>query len=269
MKRLLYIIFPVLIFIMLPGCLEQKEDTDYFDQAEYYFSTGQFNQARTYYQQYLEEKEHGSRRYQAWKRLLSIRVDIFADVEGGLDILKAMQMEYDKDLDKIQDINARIAEKYNRLGQPRDSRRIWEKNRNLAESVQQKKKSALFMAINSLKMREFEKAREDLQDFSKCSGEIDADICSRIQYTLGKSYFLQNDLTRAGEVLSRAYRLEAGNEYRSRAGMLLTEVHLEHDEIDKAQALLKELLGIHPNPGAIEVRLKNLASQQDQSDFSR
>jgi len=269
MKWICCIIIQIHLSFLLLGCLEQEGDTSYFDQAEYYFSTGQFNQAKTLYQQYIDEKEHGSKRYQAWNRLLSIRVDIYGDVQGGLDILKAMQMEFDREKDKILDINASMAVMYERLGQPRESRRIWKKNKDLAVSMRNKKEAALFMSKKGMQLREFEKVREDLKDFSECSGEIDADLCSRIQYTLGKSYYMQTDLTRAGEILSRAYRLDAGKEYKSRAGLLLAEVLLDQEEIDEAKALLKELLDIHPNPGAIEVRLKNLTSSQDQSDFSR
>ncbi|EFI34548.1 hypothetical protein Dthio_PD1920 [Desulfonatronospira thiodismutans ASO3-1] len=263
MKRLLYIIFPVLIFFMLPGCLEQKEDTDDFDQAEYYFSTGQFNQARNLYQQYIDENEHGRKRYQAWNRLLSISVDIYNDIEGGLDILKAMQMEYDGELDTILDINARIAGKYDRLGQPRESRRLWKKNKELAQSGKERKKAALFLSKTGIQLREFERVREDLEKFSDCSGETDAELCSMIHYTRGKSYYLENDLTRAGEVLSRAYSLDAGNEYRSRAGLLLTEVLLDQDKVDQAVDLLKEILDIHPNPKAIEARIEHLSSIRD------
>ncbi len=263
MKWICRIILPVIFSFLLLGCPEQEEDTAYFDRAEYYFSTGQFNQAKTLYQQYIDEKEHGSKRYQAWNRILSIRVDIYKDVQGGLDILKAMQMEYDGEKDKILDINARIAGKYHRLGQLRESSRVWKKNKELAESAQDEKEAALFMSKTGIQLREFDMVRKDLKDFSDCEGEIDADLCFRIQYTLGKSYYLENDLTRAGEILSRAYRLDAGNEYRSRAGLLLTELFLDQEKDDQAEALLKELLDIHPNPGAIEVRLKNLTSRQD------
>ncbi|WP_291319671.1 tetratricopeptide repeat protein [Desulfonatronospira sp.] len=263
MKWLSCIIVPILLSLMLPGCLEQKDDNDYFHRAEYYFSTGQFNQAGTLYQQYIDEVEKGRKRYQAWNRLLSIRMDIYNDVQGGLDILKAMQMEYNGYLDKILDINARISATYEKLGQPLESRRFWKKNMELAESRKDKKKAALYMSKTGIQLREFEMVREDLEKFSDCSGETDVDLCSMINYTRGKSYYLENDLTKAGEILSKAYSLNAGNEYICRVGMLLVQVLLEQDKMDQAKAVLEEIQDIHPNPGAIGVRLQNLNSDQD------
>ncbi len=262
MKWIYRIILPVLFSFLLLGCPEQEEDTTYFDQAEYYFSTGQFNQARTLYQQYID-REHGSKRYEAWNRLLSIRVDIYGDVQGGLDILKAMQMEFDEKKDRVLDINARIAGLYDRLGQPRDSYRVWKKNKELADSVLGKKEAALHMSRAAIQLREFENVRDALQKFSDCVGEIDADLCSRIHYTLGKSYYLETDIALAREILTKAYSQDARNEYRSRAGLLLVEVLLDQDEIHQAEAILQELLDIHPNPGAVEVRLNNLTLIKD------
>ncbi len=262
MKWICRIILPVLFSFLLPGCPGHEEDTSYFDQAEYYFSRGQFSQAGTLYRQYIDTG-HDSKRYEAWNRLFSIRVDIYGDVQGGLDILKAMQMEFDEKKDRVLDINVRIAGLYDRLGQPRDSYRVWKKNRELADSVSDKKEAALNMSRAAAKLREFGRVRDALQEFRDCVGEIDADLCSRIHYTLGKSYYLETDLVLARESLTKAYSRDAQNEYRSRAGLLLVEVLLDLDEIDQARAILKELLDIHPNPGAIEVRLNNLTFIED------
>lgn len=260
MKILLGIFFLGLVLLLISGCLEKEEDA-VFNEAEKYFATGRFNQARMLYLEYLDKNEYGTKRYAAWNRLLSLRMDVFRDLYGALDILKTMQMEYHQDQDKLWVISSRSAEVYYRLGKPRESLRAWNTSIMLAPTVRDKKQSSLKYAGVAISLGEFREAREILMEFKDCSGDIDADLCSRIHYTRGKSYYLEGFLDQAEISLARALSIDAGNDYLAMAGILQAEVLLERNESGLAGEILKKIKEIHPNPEAVNARLKYLSIQ--------
>jgi len=259
----------LLAIIYMGGCSGQDQAQDIFYRAEEYLAAGKVNQARIYYERYLQEEPGGAKAWNAWNRLLTIRVDMEGDLPGGVNILHAMRLEFHADQDRLWEINSRLADLYYRLGKPEESLRIWKSHLELADSLEQEMQARVSLARVMITLRDFHGARQAMQNAPQCLPEKHSELCTTILYLWGKAYYLDNQSRQAETRLEQAYAQLTDNEARCRAGMLLAEVLLELDEIVRARDLLQELKKFHPNPAAVRARLDAMYSLDEVPESSQ
>ncbi len=252
-------ILVISLLICLVGCQGEDKSQDIFNQAEKYFASGQVNEARIHYERYIEQSEENEpKRWQAWHRLTTIRGDISGDLEGAVEILKNMRLEFGDDPDRLWKINNRLANKYKRMGELEESYRIWKANLKSASQKEQELKGIINLAEIQLTQRNLPSAKEYLQKVQECKSGTYPDICSNIYYLWGKILYLEDQPEKAYEKLKKAHHGNARDELRARAGMLMADVLLKMGNESKAREYLKATQKLHPNPEAVQVRLNQL-----------
>lgn len=252
--RCILLVLTALVFSCGPG----EGNNEYFALAEECLASGKIADAAHYYEIYLEHEDDPEQRYTAWQRILFIHLDMAGDTERGLNILRTMSMEFDRDPERMWSIYSRISDLY--LGKNNFENSL-ETIKRAMETISDPE--ILFKA--HLKIADIYYSRRDYQACTEAlikameMEDIEQDPAwAEAQLMLGKVYLQQENYSQALNYLRQAYDSEASSSLRSRAGLLLYEAYTAVDELEKAGKLLQELKNIHPNPMVIEVMIKDL-----------
>ena len=244
--------------LVLSSCAGDQVDLDYFHKGEKSFSLGKLKEAAKFYELFLEGKHNSPKRIIAWERLLLIYLDIGRDVDQGMNILRSMSVEYEMEQDKLWSIYLRIGRLHAQQNNFEGSIEILERAVMMAKDSEQLIPSYQELAEVYYKKSEYQAALEVLNHFMGSIPDPCPDRKGRMTYLLGKIHYQLKDKQSAISYLRMTLYSDAGENQRSKAGMLLYEVYLEENDQAGAEEVLRELKKFYPNPMVIRVRLDDL-----------
>ncbi len=246
------------VLSVVSACTETGKDLEYYNRAETAFSAGRLNEAAQLYELFLDNETESPERFIAWKRLLTIYHDIGRNTEKGLNILRAMSVEYENDREKLWFIYMKIGRLYAGQNKFESSIDFYERTLDMAESGQELFQSYEALAEVHYKKRDYSTAARLLREFLSSDESKLPARTGRINYLLGRAYYQLKDSDSAVEHLVRTLYMDAPENQRSKAGMLLYDIYLEMKDFENARKVLEELEKFYPNPKVIRIRLDDL-----------
>lgn len=244
--------------LVMSSCAGDEVDQDYFHRGEKSFASGKLKEAAKFYELFLEGQHNSPKRIIAWERLLLIYLDIGRNVDQGMNILRSMSVEYEMEQDKLWSIYMRIGRLHAQQNNFAGSIETLERAVMMAKDGEQLIRSYQEMAEVYYKKSEYQSALEVLNHFLGSIPDPCPDRKGRMTYLLGKIHYQLKDKQSAISYLRMTLYSDAGENQRSKAGMLLYEVYLEENDQAGAEEVLRELKKFYPNPMVIRVRLDDL-----------
>lgn len=236
------------------GCGSASSDLAEADAA---YAQGNYFQAQRLYEGYLQAKPQGSRRWEAWNRLLDISVLLEHDLPKATKLMEAMLLEYAESPKKSSVLRLRLARAYTEMSQWDKALEAWQSV--LADAGRTLPEWEIYW--NMGKVYQFQgKYAQARESMSKCRqlAETGADK-ARCAYdlALANSFLGQRDQARQWleKVMAEP---EAPTELKALAGYLLSEILEIQGNNDQARKVLLSIKDTYPNPKAVEMRLKSL-----------
>ncbi len=248
-------------WLILASCSGDQLVQDYFYRAEQAFASGELQQAAHFYELFLENEQDSPNRIIAWERLLLIYLDIGRDVDLGMNVLKSMSVEYEKERDKLWSIIIRMAQLYAQQKKFESSIETFEKAIKIAGDDKQLILAYLEIAEVYYKRSDFLMVLEVLNDSLKSVSFPSPDQQGRINYLLGKTHYQLKDKDSAIYYLLKTLYSDAGENQRSKAGILLYDVYMEESNVESANRVLNELEKFYPNPMVIRMRQDDISNE--------
>lgn len=248
----------IFVLFFFVACTKTDNELEYYNRAETAFSDGRIKEAAQLYELFLEKETDFPERFIAWQRLLTIYKDISRNTDKGLHILKAMSVEYENDREKLWLIYMKIGQLYSRQNNFDSSIEFFRRALDIAAKDQEIFQSYEALGEVYYKKRDYLKAVDLLEEFlASVTGTL-SDRTGMINYILGRSYYQLKDRNSAVQYLRRTFYMDAPENQRAKAGMLMYDIYLEMEDFEKARKVLDELGKFHPNPQVIRLRLEDL-----------
>ena len=253
-----YILPCLLLALLLCSCIGGQDGRDKFSEAEEAFSAGRINEASQLYERFLATELNSPRRIDAWDRLLLIHLDIRRDVERGLNILKAMSVEYELYEEYLWSILIRISQLYSSMKQFEDGVAVLERSIRVAGNDQEIFVSYMTLAELYYHMRDYVRVPAVLNDLVHQLSSLSQTRQGKINYLLGKAYYQLGETDMAIQYLNDTFYSESDEHQRSKAGILLFDIYLGKGKKNEAELLIQDLEKIYPNPMVIRKRMENV-----------
>lgn len=248
----------IFVLCTLFACTKSDNGLEDFNKAETAFSAGRLSEAAQLYELFLGSEAKNPERFTAWQRLLTIYLDIGRNTEKGLNILQAMSVEYENDQEKLWFIFMKFGQLYAGQNNFESSIDFYERTLDMAGSDQELFQSYEALAEIHYKKRDYLTAVQVLDNFLLSVENKLPAWTVRINYILGRSYYQLMDTEAAVHYLHKALDMDASDNHRSKAGILLYDIYLGKEKFESAREVLKELEKIYPNPKVIRMRLDDL-----------
>lgn len=247
-----------LLLLLLASC-NGDDGQELFSRAEQYFASGQFIQAEQSYEQFLQSRQSGPLRWQAWNRLLLIADKVRKHPDRTIDILQSMFLEFEDDAARSIEVLHRMAEVYRiGLNQPDKAYDVWERSLEFCREVG----GACFdahwnMAVVTMETGRMEQAREHYATCLELASEPGAKAATL--YALAKLNLVNGDQNKALDNLNTLQRLPGEiKTHRPLAIFMAADIHAQNNRIDTARQLLESIRRTHPNPRLVELRLQQV-----------
>lgn len=253
-----HIIPGIFVLSVFFACTNTDNDLEYYNRAETAFSHGRLNEAAQLYEIFLENETNFPERFIAWQRLLTIYQDIGRNTEKGLNILKAMSVEYENDREKLWFIYMKIGQLYSRRNNFDSSIEFYERTLTIEADDQELVQSYQSLAEVYYKKRDYLASVQLLEEFLSSDNSSLPAGTGRIYYLLGRSYYQLKNTDSAVQYLRRSFDMNGPENHRAKAGMLLYDMYLEMEDFENARKILEKLEEFYPNPKVIRLRLDDL-----------
>jgi len=255
MRRRLVCALLVLVLALAGAC--RSPFSGDLSEADTAYDEGNYYQAQRLYENYLQTKPQGERRWEAWNRLLDIAVLLENDLPKATQLLEAMLLEYAEDPDRTGVLRLRLARAYTEMAQWDKALEAWQAVLFDAHQPMPEWKVHWNMGKIYQFQGKYAQARESM---SRCremavSG-VDKARCS-YDLALANSFLGQRDQAR--QWLEKAIaEPEASDELKALSGYLLAEILEIDGKKAEARDILESIRHTYPNPKAVELRLRRL-----------
>lgn len=249
----------LLLVFALAGCWDRKPETDRdLAAAREAYNQGYYLEAENAYERYLQSRQDGRHRMEAWNRLLDISLSVKNDLDRSAALLEAMYLESGADPERGAGLLRQMGEIYERKGERERALANYEKAlANVDHSSAVAAKIRLDIVHLYRKQGNYDLAIETLKNC--VSDSQDPEFREQCRYELAQTYgFIKSwELTR--QTLEKLLASEGASEDTTiMATLLLADVYEQDRQPQKARELLESIRDIHPNPMVIDARLENM-----------
>lgn len=247
----------VLLALSLVAC-KQESSNGGLVQANKEYAQGNYLKAESLYERYLELNPQGGGRYDAWRRLADISLNVTGNNKKAASMLEAAYLEFAANDAYAGEILWRLAGVQTQLHNFEKAVETW---RRLLE-LHPPSTAKLWEAHWSLgKIYQFQ-GRYDMarESMLACVESAPNDVIrAKGMYELAQAYSLLKNRPQTRIWLEKVLEVEqAEAETKALASYLLSEIlELDGDKV-RARALLESIRDTYPNPLVIESRLKHL-----------
>lgn len=247
----------VLVLVLAAGACRSPFSDD-LAEADTAYNEGNYYQAQRLYEDYLQARPQGKRRWDAWNRLLDIAVLLENDLPKAAQLLEAMLLEYAENPHRVAVLRLRLARAYTDMSQ-------WDKALEAWQTVLFDENTAMpewEVHWNMGKVYQFQgkyaQAREAMTRCGEMAAQGKDKARCAYDLALANSFLGQRDQARQWleKVMAEP---EAPEELKALAGYLLAEILEIDGHNDQARQVLESIRDTYPNPKAVELRLKRLA----------
>lgn len=246
----------VLFCIISSGCAPDVEDD--LGKANEAFEKYDMTDAEMYYERFLRKNPDSPNRWWVWNRLLDISLNVRQQKAEAIAYLEIMQEEYKKDDDKRRNILRSLAGLYLDVHNHERSVVLWENLVNDPTALPKEKAEALRkLAFLYLRRLDFSDSTNALQFCLKL--DIDQDVKADCLFDLAEVQLLLGELPQAYANLHTLLQLDDTNKERYLlVRFMYADVLEQRGQYEEALELFTQLRGVHPNPAAIDIRIKSL-----------
>lgn len=251
-------LFPLLICALLWACSNGLGD-GILTQADKEYSQGNYLKAETLYEQYLQANPQGSKRWDAWQRLVKISTTVTRNHRKAAQLLEAMQLEYTDNPEKDAALDWKLAEVYTTLHDWDKAAETWQA---LLEQPTLTDEQFSDIHWNLGKIYQYQgrygMAKDAMLSCMERTTENNPHVLC--MYELAQAYSLLKNRDQSKAWLDKILLLEnTDEELHALASYLLAEIMESEGNYDRARELLTAIRKTHPNPLVVETRLKQLA----------
>ena len=232
--------------------------SDNLSEADTAYAEGNYYQAQRLYENYLQVKPQGKKRWEAWNKLLDIAVLLENDLPKAAQLLEAMLLEFAESPERESRLRLRLARTYTELAQWDKALEAWQ----AVLSDEDRPMAEWEVHWNMGKVYQFQgKYAQARQSMSHCremaATGADKARCS-YDLALANSFLGQRDQARQWleKVMAEP---GASAELKALSGYQLAEILEMDGHKDEARKVLESIKDTYPNPKAVELRLKRLA----------
>ena len=237
------------------GGAEKKDDLALADAALDERDSGD---AAMYFERYLRKNPAGEKRWDVWRQLLALTLDIRQDKKTALEYLEIMLTEFAGDPPKRRLIQMRLAAICKDLRADARAVSLWEA---LAADpdTPAPDRAEVYRELSQAYLRrlEFSLATEVL---GLClSLDVSSEIKANCLYALSETQMLTGELAGSEQALRELLRLkDLAEERRVLAVFMLADVLELEERLPEAADLFESIRESYPNTRVIEIRLGNL-----------
>lgn len=275
------LLIAVLVVVALSaGCDRPKAFVGPLDEARSAYAKGHFTEAERFYERYLQTEPAGENRWEAWSRLLDIARGVLTDHERAAALLDSMLLEFGDDPGKAWDLLSAIASNHEAMRRWPEAIDAWKRCIELnAKEPKRLAEAHRRLGLLYRGQREYDAASKSLKQCLKLAegAELRADCQFDLAQTLDyehkralaqsvdgadgkKSYDPSANLEQIIKLLEELLKTQnLESERRAQAMLLLSETYEGMGKKSQAEALLRSLLPLYPNPKVVEIRLQQLA----------
>jgi tetratricopeptide (TPR) repeat protein len=262
----LFLAFTLAFAVASGACLPNEEKhKDDLALADAAIADHDVGDGEMYLLRYLRKNPDGDRRWEVWRRILALTLNVRQDKATARDYLEIMLREFSGDPARKRGIAMELA------GLCRDMRfnaraaELWE---SLAADpdLDTEDKAAVYKELSYAYMRslEFTPAADVL---ALCLNlNVGPDAKADCYSALSETQMLNENLKGAEQVLRELLKLEGLSESRKTAAVfMLADVVEQENRPEEARALLESILHSYPNSKVIEIRLAALKGKKSAS----
>ncbi|MDR1686572.1 MAG: hypothetical protein LBR82_09100 [Desulfovibrio sp.] len=247
-----------------PGaCLPDEGKTrDDLVSADAALAEYDLGDAEMYLLRYLRKNPDGDRRWEVWRRLLALTLNVRQDKATAREYLEIMLREFAGDPERKRDIAVELAGLCRDMGFNARAADLWERLASDPD-LGAEDRAAVYKELAYAYMRrlEFTPAAEVL---SMCLDlKVGPDLRADCRSALSETQMLNEDLQGAEQSLRALLAMEGVAEPRRTAAVfMLADVVEQQNRPDEARVLLESILHGYPNSKVIEIRLAALKGKR-------
>jgi lipopolysaccharide biosynthesis regulator YciM len=247
-----------------PGaCLPEESKTrDDLMLADAALAEHDQGDAEMYLLRYLRKNPEGDRRWEVWRRLLRLTLNVRQDKATAKEYLEIMLREFAGDPERKRGIAVELAGLCRDMGFNARAADLWER---LAEDpdLNAEDRATVYKELAYAYMRrlEFTPAAEVL---ALCLDlKVIPDLRADCRTALSETQMLNEDLQGAEQSLRALLAMEGVSEPRRTAAVfMLADVVEQEQRPEEARTLLESILHGYPNSKVIEIRLAALKGKK-------
>lgn len=263
MGRVLALLICLWLPVLLAGCpLEQGSgDRDDVALAEAALNDRDIGDAEMYFERYLRKNPAGEKRWEVWRQLLSISLDVRQDKATTAEYLEIMLTEFKDDAPKRRRIQMGLASIFNDMRDYTRAVSLWE---TLAADPDTPAitLAAVYRELSHAYLRrlEFTPATEVLGLCLQL--EVPRETQADCYYALAETQMLTGELVESEKALRQLLQLEeVAEERRVLAVFMLADVLEQQERLSEAAGLFESIRETYPNARVIEIRLGALKNK--------
>lgn len=247
-----------LLFLCLlgGGCLEKKGPAaDDLSEARSALAKRNYLAAEKALERYLRANPDSPERWEIWKTLVDISLQIRHDRRSAIELLEAMYIEYENDPVHLREVELLLARQYRQEGKYERAEALWggvtEDEKALPETRAQAHRDLADIYLQRL---EFERAKESL---GNCLAlDISQPLRAQCLYDLSEVYMATDELEPAAEQLRALLVLtELSDDIRLLSIFMLADTIEQQNDLPAAKALFESIRDTYPNRKVIEKRI--------------
>lgn len=246
----------VLCCFTLAAC--QSQPTDDLTLGNEAYDRYEISDAEMFYERYLRKNPESINRWWVWNRLLDISLNIRQQKTTSIGYLEIMLEEYGKDDDKRRSITGTLANLYFDVRNYERAVLLWENNAYDPTSLAAEKAEAFRkLAFLYLRRLDFSDSTNVLQ---RCL-QLDVEQSAKADclFDLAEIQLLLGELPQAYANLHTLLQLDDPDKERYlMVRFMYADVLEQKGRLDEALELFTQLRTIHPNQGAIDIRIEAL-----------
>ena len=258
--------FATLFFVLLllgAGCGEpgRQSPPENLVKAREAFQAGLYLEAEAAFEEFIQAHPGHEARWEAWSRLTDIALSVKNDPDKGLALQEAMLLEFGDDSERAAIILLRIGDIHLTRGRLEDAVEAWRKAEQLELESGKYLPFIIRLARAFRDMGDYEQAR---QLFARCLEQTSGPaIRAECEYDLALTYSFLENWAMAQSILEEMLSEEQTRErmdaeQRSVTAFLLADMYAQQGEVARARELLEAIRVTHPNPMAVDAKLKVL-----------
>ena len=253
-------VFLVLIFLGINGCLWEDAHDRFLDQGDQAMSQGRFQEATTAYQNYLQQHPEGKERWKAWQRLVTLSRDIFKDRDTAGKLLASMYLEFGEDHHHAVSILLQQADLQREQGDTETALTTLEKGMALPHlSPEQQWELLSAQGKTAFQAQLFDRAHSSLVKALPLAPDQPSYL--ETAHLAGLALVCMKDYDQAEQWLANVYGQAEPGVWRARMGLTRIDIAEHQGRLTDALHLLQEIKPDYPNPRALEVRERALAEK--------
>jgi lipopolysaccharide biosynthesis regulator YciM len=260
----------VMLGAAAPGaCLPEESKTrDDLMLADAALAEHDQGDAEMYLLRYLRKNPEGDRRWEVWRRLLRLTLNVRQDKATAREYLEIMLREFAGDPERKRGIAVELAELCRDMGFNARAADLWE---GLAgdPDLNAEDRATVYKELAYAYMRrlEFTPAAEVL---ALCLDlKVVPDLRADCRTALSETQMLNEDMQGAEQSLRALLAMEGIAEQRRTAAVfMLADVVEQQQRPEEARSLLESILHDYPNSKVIEIRLAALKGKKSASGRS-